>query len=90
MGTLQLVEPIPIEDDLCTGLGLIEDLDCCARFVLFARQTMYETGEVIYVVKRKIILPYEAIVPGIEMATTFLARRALTMAAGKVRALVRQ
>jgi hypothetical protein len=72
-----LIEPVPIEDELCTGLALIEDLGFGARFVLFAEQTSYESGgAVVNVVKRKIVVPIEAIGPGIALVFAFLARRA--------------
>jgi hypothetical protein len=79
---LRLFEPVPVEDDLCTSLALIEDLGFGARFVLTTRQTLYETNDALIVVKRKIVLPYEGIAPGVQMAVAFLARRTAT-AAGK-------
>src|SRR5262247_4824601 len=37
---LPLVEPVPIEDELCSGLALIEDVaGVAARFVLYHTQT---------------------------------------------------
>jgi hypothetical protein len=79
---LRLIEPVPIEDDLCTGLAIIEDIGVGARFVLYAEQTCYENNSIIHVVKRKIILPVEAIGPGVEMTVAFLAKR---MARGLLR-----
>lgn len=74
---IALVEPVPIEDELCSGLARIEDVaGIAARFVLFHTQTLYEVGATACVVKRKIVLPYEAIRPGFEMAADFMARRA--------------
>lgn len=73
---IPLVEPVPIEDELCSGLARIEDVGgIAARFVLYHVQTLYEVGATACVVKRKIILPYEAIPPSIEMAVGFMARR---------------
>lgn len=74
-GGIELIEPVPIDDDLCTGLALVEDLGCAARFVLFAEQTSYETGDKIFVVKRKIVLPVGTIQPALELTVAFLARR---------------
>jgi hypothetical protein len=72
-----LVEPVPIEDELCSGLARIEDVDgIAARFVLYNTQTLYEVGDTAFVVKRKIVLPYKAIPPGVEMTVGFMARRA--------------
>lgn len=81
--SIRLIEPVPVEDDLCTGLAMIEDLGFCARFVLFHQQTCYETGRDVCVVKRKIVLPIVAIQPGLEMAAGFLGRRAIA-GAGKL------
>jgi hypothetical protein len=75
MDNLQLIEPVPIDDDLCTGLAMIEDLGHAARFVLYARQTCYESGATVFVVKRKLVVPIEAIGPGVDMTLRFLARR---------------
>jgi hypothetical protein len=71
------LELVPIEDALCTRLHLIEDVGFGARFVLTHDQTLYETGAAISVIKHKIVLPYAAIRPGIEMALEFMARRAV-------------
>jgi hypothetical protein len=72
-----LIEPVPIEDELCTGLALIEDLGFGARFVFFAEQTVYESGgAVVNVIKRKIVVPVDAIGPGLKIVFGFLARRA--------------
>jgi hypothetical protein len=73
---IPLVEPVPIEDELCSGLARIEDVGgIAARFVLYHVQTLYEVGATAFVVKRKIILPYEAIPPSIEMTVGYMARR---------------
>lgn len=72
-----LVELVPIEDELCSGLALIEDVaGIAARFVLYHTQTLYEAGATVFVVKRKIVLPYEAIPISVEMTANFMARRA--------------
>ena len=75
--SLPLVEPVPIEDELCSGLALIEDVaGVAARFVLYHTQTLYEVGATIFVVKRKIVMPYTAIPYGVKMTAEFMARRA--------------
>lgn len=85
-----LIEPVMIEDDFCSGLARIEDVAGCARFVLYSEQTLYESGEqVVYIVKRKIVLPIHAIMPGIEMTTAYLARRAVSIAGDKLLRLVK-
>jgi hypothetical protein len=82
MTELRLIEPVPVDDDLCVRLALIEDLGHAARFVVAQRQTCYESGSPILVVKRKIVLPYFGAQPGdgarpaVEMTLAFLARRA--------------
>jgi hypothetical protein len=74
---LPLVEPVPIEDELCSGLALIEDVaGIAARFVLYHTQTLYEVGTTVFVVKKKIIMPYAAIPFGVKMTAEFMARRA--------------
>ena len=75
--SLPLVEPVPIDDELCSGLALIEDVaGVAARFVLYHTQTLYEVGATVFVVKKKIILPYAAIPFGVRMTAEFMARRA--------------
>jgi hypothetical protein len=81
---VQLLEPVPVEDELCTRLALIEDLGFGARFVLAHNETVYETGQRICVVKRKIVLPYAEIRPGIDLALRFLARHAAAAAGRRV------
>lgn len=77
--SMELVEVVPVEDDYCSGLARIEDLGSCARFVLFTNQTMYEAGNrTVCTVRRKIVLPFDAIWPGIEMATAFATVRAIS------------
>jgi hypothetical protein len=74
---LPLVEPVPIEDELCSGLALIEDVaGVAARFVLYHTQTLYEVGATVFVVKKKIVMPYTAIPYGVKMTAEFMARRA--------------
>lgn len=75
MNELRLTEPVPIDDDLCSGIALIEEIDAGVRLVLFARQTVYETGETVHVVKRKIVLPLEAFESGHKAVGTFLSSR---------------
>jgi len=64
--SLPLVEPVPIED--VAGIA--------ARFVLYHTQTLYEVGTTVFVVKKKIILPYAVIPFGLKMTAEFMARRA--------------
>jgi len=74
---LPLVEPVPIDDELCSGLALIEDVaGIAARFVFYNAQTLYEAGATVFVVKNKIVLPYGAIPFGASMTAEFMARRA--------------
>ncbi|HEX4114169.1 MAG TPA: hypothetical protein VH020_16670 [Stellaceae bacterium] len=70
---LPLIEPVPIDDDLCSGLAQIEDVGLGARFVFFARQMSYEAESQVLVVKRKIVLPLDVIIPSLETAIAFLA-----------------
>jgi hypothetical protein len=75
MPDLPLIEPVPIDDDLCTGLAMVEDADVGARFVFYARQTSYEAKRAqVLVVRRKIVLPIEAIMPALELAVRFTAQ----------------
>ena len=76
---IALVEPVPIEDELCSGLARIEDVaGIAARFVLYHMQPIYEVGATAFVVKRKIVLPYQTIPPVVDMATDFMTRRMST------------
>lgn len=85
-----LIEPYPIEDEFCCGLARIEDLGGNARFVLYTEQVLYEFGaETVKVVRAKVILPLEAIRPGVEMTLGFLARKAARAAGDKLLRLVR-
>lgn len=70
-----ITEPVPIDDDLCSELALIEDLEFGARFVLVARQTLYETGERELVVKRKIVLTDAAIGRSFNMLLRWMGKR---------------
>lgn len=72
---IRLVEPVPVDDELCSGLARIEDVaGIAARFVFYHTQILYEAGHTTFVVKRKIILPYKEIPPGMEMAADFMTR----------------
>jgi len=60
--SLNLIEPVPIDDDLCTGIAAVEDLGFGSRLVFYAEQTCYEAGgQRVNVVKRKIVLPAAAV-----------------------------
>jgi hypothetical protein len=73
---LPLIEPVPIDDELCSGLALIEDVSgIAARFVFYHTQTLYEAGATAFVVKKKVVLPYGAIPFGAKMTAEFMARR---------------
>lgn len=80
-----LIEPVPVFDEFYSGLERVEDAGCCARFVLYSDQTLYETGDPIRVLRRKILLPYDAILPGIELTLGFLGRRIVASAGNVVR-----
>jgi hypothetical protein len=69
---IQLVEPVPIDDELCTGLALVEHVGLGARFVFYAAQTCYESRSQIFVVKRKVVLPLTAMRPGLRTIAEFL------------------
>jgi hypothetical protein len=71
-GQLQLIEPVPIDDDLCSGVALIEDTGVGARLVFYAEQTNYESNTEACVIKRKIVVPIEAFAPLFEMAIQHL------------------
>jgi len=78
-----ITEPVPIDDDLCGELAMIEDLGFGARFVVVATQTIYETGEQVRVVKRKIVLPDRAIFAAFDMVLRWIAARAARFARDK-------
>lgn len=68
----RLVEPVPVEDDLVTALSHVEDLGFGGRLVFYAAQTCFETGETIYVVKRKIAVPQAGLIAGNPIVRAFL------------------
>lgn len=74
-GPLRLIEPVPIDDDLCTALVMIEEVNGLARLVYCAEQTCYETSDTLLVVKRKVVLPFEAVDAGNRQVRTFLDDR---------------
>lgn len=89
MKSLQdLIEPVPIDDDLCSGL-IIEDVEVGARCVFYASATCYETGAPVLVVKRKIVLPLSAFGRNIEVTAEWLARRGVHFAGARLLRLVR-
>jgi hypothetical protein len=58
---LPLVEPVPIDDDLCSAIALIEPVWIGARLVFVAEQTCHESGSRVLQIKRKVVLPLEAL-----------------------------
>lgn len=58
---MTLIEPVPIDDDYCDGLALLEHAGPNVRLVIFARQTIYETGESANALKRKLVMPRAAL-----------------------------
>lgn len=81
----QLIEPVPIDDDLCTRLALIEDLGHAARLVFVAEQTSYEAGAKVCVIKRKLVLPYWELRPASDEALRFMMGRARQWGSDKLR-----
>lgn len=77
---LRIIEPVPIDDDLCSELAVIEDLEFGARFVLVAEQTIYESGDKVMALKRKIVLTDAAIGRALNMTLRWVARRAARFA----------
>ena len=73
---LSLIEPVPIDDDLCTGLATIEPVGLGVRLVFFAEQTLYESNTSAAVIKRKIVLPTDALEELGAIALRHLANRA--------------
>jgi hypothetical protein len=76
MQDIRLIEPVPIEDELCTGLAIIEEVDGVGgRLVFYAKQTCYESGEPVLAVKRKIVLTTAAIGQAAEALAAFTGRQ---------------
>ena len=84
-----LVEPTPISDDFVQGIACIERVGSCARFVLFAEQTILEAGCPARVVVRKIIIPMDALPAAVCHAAEFLGMRVIN-AVGNVFKLPRR
>lgn len=76
----RITEPVPVDDDLCSELALIEDLNFGARFVLVAEQTVYESGDHELVVKRKIVLTDAAIGRAFNLVLRWMGQRAARFA----------
>lgn len=84
-----LTEPVPIDDEFCMGLAAIEDLGSCVRFVLFSEQTCFEAGNLrVCVVRKKIVIPFSAVAPALQMTSAFMARRAAAVVRDRVLHLV--
>ena len=62
-----LVEPVPIQDVFVSGIGEIEIIGPCARFILYVDQHPIGDGDIAQerVVVAKIVMPMEAIQPAI-------------------------
>lgn len=71
---MEVTEPVPVDDDLCTQLYRIEDLGFGARLVLVHRQTCYESDTPLLVVKRKLVLPYPELVRANQQTREFLVQ----------------
>lgn len=79
------IEPVPISDIFVQGIAAIEDLGECARFVLYAEQTIYEAGQArVPVVVAKIVIPNSAIKACIQQAAAFMFARATRATVGQV------
>lgn len=86
---LPVVETVPVADDYCERLFRIEDLGWGARFVLVTSATVYENDTKILVPIRKIVMPYEGIIPGVTMAVGHMARRGVQIAGAALLNLVK-
>lgn len=86
---LPLIEPVPIDDDFCSGLAAIEDLGTHGRFVLYVDQTIYEANnQQARVVRRKIVMSWEDALCAAQMVLAFIAARAVRLAGERVLRLV--
>lgn len=72
-----LVEPMPIDDELVSGLARVDDVEgIAARFTIFTMRPCYEAGGILVpTVCRKLLFPYARISPALQMTTAFLAQR---------------
>lgn len=84
-----LVEPTVIEPEYVTGLAAIEDMGAAAQFVLYFQHFSYEADCPVWTVRKRIIMPWEGVMPGIEMAVGVAARRAARRARHGLMHLVR-
>lgn len=75
MANERLIEPVPIDDDLCSELALIEEVNGLARLVFCARQTCYETGDILMVVKRKVVIPFDVLDAATRAVRTYIDAR---------------
>lgn len=73
---IALIEPTPIVTEFCSGVAHVEDMGACVCFVLYADQIFYEAGNVpVRVVQKRIVMPLDAVKPGVDMTLRFLAKR---------------
>ena len=70
---LRLIEPVPIEVDLVTGLSHVEDTGFGGCLVFYRTERCYESGELLHVVKRKIAVPRPGIDAGAELVRSYIA-----------------
>lgn len=73
MQPLRLIEPVPVEDDLCTALAAVENVGGWGgRLVFYAEQPCYESNTMVWVVKRKIVVPLAGLRLGNPIVRNFI------------------
>ena len=83
---LQLIEPVPVEDEFITGISpVIEDLGFGGRIVYYVTQTCVETGQPMHIVKRRFIMPKQGMIEGHPVVRAFLYGTPRSGRPGKLR-----
>lgn len=70
-----MIEPIPIQDTFVLGIGAIEILGPCARFVLYSEQTSAAETAPENIIVCKIVIPIDAVPDCINFTVRTLAAK---------------
>lgn len=74
MAAFTLIEPVPVDYELCTALSHVEDFGFGGCLVFYLKHTCPETGSTLHTIKRKIVIPHEGLVLGNAIVRAFIER----------------
>lgn len=72
-----LIEPVPVSDDFVQGIGKIEIVGPCARFIFFSEQTIPEIGQSARVIVRKLVVPMDVVPEAIQQTMRFMTAQSI-------------